>query len=211
LTEDRHEALGGVQHLRIAALWSMTIALFLGLVFIRPAWPVADGRFDMPGLIALAGAVLIAAGILVRLWATLYIGGRKLRSLVCDGPYSISRNPLYLGSLIAAAGIGAQSGSLVVAAAFAVVAYAIFQATIRHEERHLTAEHGDDYLAYCARVPRLLPSPRLYVDAPEVVVDTARLYRTLRDGMWFFAAVPAFAVLEWLQQEGYAPVLLRLY
>src|SRR5262245_36841884 len=40
-----------------------------------------------------------AAGAGARFWATLYIGGRKERELVTDGPYSLCRHPLYLGSL----------------------------------------------------------------------------------------------------------------
>ena len=45
-------------------------------------------------------------------WSSLYIAGRKGRELVTVGPYSTCRNPLYFFSIVGAAGMGAQSGSL---------------------------------------------------------------------------------------------------
>ena len=39
-------------------------------------------------------------GATLRWWSTLYIGGHKQKSVVSAGPYSVSRNPLYLGSFL---------------------------------------------------------------------------------------------------------------
>jgi protein-S-isoprenylcysteine O-methyltransferase Ste14 len=58
------------------------------------------------------GIALIVFCIIGRTWTSLYIGGRKNNKLVQYGPYSISRNPLYLFTFIGAAGMGAQLGSL---------------------------------------------------------------------------------------------------
>jgi protein-S-isoprenylcysteine O-methyltransferase Ste14 len=41
-------------------------------------------------------------GATLRLWSTLYIGGRKRVVLVSDGPYSLCRNPLYVGTFLIA-------------------------------------------------------------------------------------------------------------
>lgn len=48
----------------------------------------------------LAGWLLFLAGAFYRWWATLYIGGRKSKSLVCDGPYSTCRHALYFGTFL---------------------------------------------------------------------------------------------------------------
>lgn len=49
--------------------------------------------------------VIVGAGLVLRLWATTFIGGRKNRQLVTTGPYRIVRHPLYLGSALALVGV----------------------------------------------------------------------------------------------------------
>ena len=44
------------------------------------------------------GWLLFTSGAVFRWWSTLHIGGRKSYELVSDGPYSITRNPIYLGT-----------------------------------------------------------------------------------------------------------------
>ena len=67
------------------------------------------------------GAGLIFVCISGRTWCSLYIGGRKNHELVTTGPYSVSRNPLYVFSIIGAIGIGAQFGAVSVAILAGVV------------------------------------------------------------------------------------------
>ena len=101
-------------------------------LFTQSRW-----RTEAPHLylaIAGAGLVLILLSILGRTWCTLYIGGLKKRELVTAGPYSLVRNPLYVFSAIGAAGIGAQTGSALLALLFAAGALAVFQVVARHEE-----------------------------------------------------------------------------
>jgi protein-S-isoprenylcysteine O-methyltransferase Ste14 len=157
------------------------------------------------------GLVLIMVGIGGRLWATLYIGGRKSVAVVSTGPYSITRNPLYLFSSIAAAGVGAQTGSYVVACTFMVLCAAFFHLVALREERFLVATLGDDYLGYLNRVPRFLPNPWLYRDDPEVTFQTRRLRATLLDGLVFFAAIPVLETIETAQETGAVPVLFWLF
>lgn len=66
----------------------------LAVIFSRPwiaessPWALA---FDF------AGWLLFLAYLGIRIWATLYVGGVKDKVLQTTGPYSITRNPLYLG------------------------------------------------------------------------------------------------------------------
>lgn len=54
--------------------------------------------------------------------------------LVTKGPYSVSRNPLYLLSIVCAFGVGAQFASLTVAIALSGATFAVFWTVVRHEE-----------------------------------------------------------------------------
>jgi protein-S-isoprenylcysteine O-methyltransferase Ste14 len=203
---DELQAMGKYQHWR--RIWlGLGLALLAGiLLFVSTAW---SGGVD--DVIEAFGVSFIGAAILGRLWCTLYIGGRKSDLVVSAGPYSIMRNPLYFFSAIGAAGAGAQSGSLAVALLLGILCVIAFQIVIRREERFLSGQFGADYQEYLARVPRFWPNMRLFRDEPVLSAQPKRLYVTLMDGLVFFAAIPAFEAVEYLQQTGALPVLLRLY
>ena len=105
----------------------------------------------------LLGAPLVAAGELVRLWASGHI--EKTQSLATGGPYAHTRNPLYVGSLLMALGVGIATASpwavLAVAAYFA----AFYPAVIREESRFLADKFAAEYAAWAAAVPAFLPRP----------------------------------------------------
>lgn len=157
------------------------------------------------------GLALIVVGIGGRLWATLYIGGRKSAVVVSTGPYSITRNPLYLFSSIAAAGVGTQTGSYVVGCLFMVLCAAVFHFVARREERFLLATLGGEYLSYLQRVPRFLPNPLIYRDDAEVTFQTKRLRVTLVDGLVFLGAIPILEAIEEAHEAGTVPILFWLF
>ena len=201
-----HQALGMYQRWR--RIWlAVAIALLSGIMlFVSTSWLEAAHE-----MIEAIGVVLIGAAILGRLWCTLYIGGRKSDMVVQTGPYSIMRNPLYFFSAIGAAGVGAQSGSITVALVFGLFCTLAFLIVIRREELFLSAQFGAGYQDYLNRVPRFFPNIRLFRDEAMLSVLPKRLYVTLMDGLVFFAALPSFEAVEYLQKTGVIPVLLRLY
>jgi protein-S-isoprenylcysteine O-methyltransferase Ste14 len=77
-------------------------------------------------------------------------------TLVTDGVYAITRNPMYVGMLLALIGFVLWTGAAI--AAFSIVAFyfLIDQRQIAIEERALLANFGDDYWGYAERVPRWL-------------------------------------------------------
>lgn len=92
------------------------------------------------------------------LWLRGYAAGyvKKNQELTTTGPYAFVRNPLYLGSILIAAGFAVALLSWEVAAALAVMFVAIYVPVIASEERFLRgAFPGFD--AYCRQVPRLIP------------------------------------------------------
>ncbi len=158
-----------------------------------------------------SGIFFILIGIIGRTWCAMYIGGNKLRRLVTEGPYSVTRNPLYVFSAIAAFGRGAQFGSAVVALLWAAATVAIFALVISHEERALAELFPDDFAQYRARVPRLLPAFCGWQDAETILVRPALVARTFRDATLFLAAAPGLKMLESLRDSWLAEPLLRFY
>ncbi|TAJ57475.1 isoprenylcysteine carboxylmethyltransferase family protein [Brevundimonas sp.] len=157
------------------------------------------------------GLALIIIAIVGRGWCSLYIGGRKKAEIVDRGPYSVTRNPLYVFSFIGAFGIGAQTGSLVIGAAFAAATFLVFLRTVGREEAWLAANFGDHYDAYRQRTPRFWPNPRLWRDAEELTIRPAFFVRTLRDGLTFLAAIPVMEGIERLQAAGLIGLPIGLF
>lgn len=156
------------------------------------------------------GLGMIVVCIVGRAWCSLYIGGRKKAEIVDRGPYSISRNPLYLFSFIGAFGVGAQTGSATLALVFTVLTFAVFHFTIRREEAWLSTAFGADYDVYCARTPRYGPDFGKWRDQETIEVRPRFFLTTLRDGLVFLLAVPVFESVEMLQQSGWIDVMARL-
>lgn len=181
--------------------WALRVALLACLPLMLlgvPVWGALIGQ-----TLNVLGTLLLIAGMLYRFWAILYIGGRKNRIVVQDGPYSMSRHPLYFGTTVSAFGFGLMLGSLLLAVLFGVLALTILSATAAREERFLRAEFGADYDAFAARVRhRVLPQPGLFT-TPEEVTFTPRILRTnLADALGFLAVIPLVAVLEAIRGLG---------
>lgn len=199
------KGLAAYQNMRRLVIALLMFVLVLVLVFVGSAQ--SDPTHE---LIEAYGIMLIMVGIFGRLWSILYIGGRKSAEVVSVGPYSVTRNPLYLFSSVAAVGAGAQTGSLWVALAFGVLCALAFHVVIRREEGYLAGKLGAAYRDYLARVPRFLPNPFIYRDLDIVSFEPRIFKRTLIDGLVFLVSIPFFEALEWGQQSGSIPVLLSL-
>ncbi len=101
-----------------------------------------------------ASLLLVLPGLWLRAYASGYV--KKNRELTQTGPYAHTRNPLYLGSMLIAAGFAVALLSWPVALVMAIGFGVIYVPVIVSEERFLRATFpGFD--AYCRRVPRLIP------------------------------------------------------
>jgi protein-S-isoprenylcysteine O-methyltransferase Ste14 len=100
------------------------------------------------------GLPVAALGLLVRAWAAGHLA--KNERLAAGGPYAFVRNPLYVGTLVAAAGFAVASRSGVLALILAAVFLLVYLPVIELEEQHLRALFPE-YAAYAERVPMLRP------------------------------------------------------
>ncbi len=108
-----------------------------------------------PSLAAIVvGCVVVALGLAVRAVASGQL--RKNEALATSGPYSYTRNPLYLGSILIAIGFAVAARSVWVWIVLAVFFSAVYIPVIRDEEAFLRSKFPDFEL-YARRVPRILP------------------------------------------------------
>lgn len=201
--------LGQVQDLR---RWTLIGAIGIAAMALLVVEPFEMGETSYHFWTETTGYVAIVAAIGIRLWCTLYIGSRKNRRLVTAGPYSMTRNPLYVGSVLGAVGVGLQTGMLTFAVLGGALTALVFALVVRREEAHLAGLFGEDYARYCAGTPRFLPRPSLYCDdGPTVEFEVAALGRTLRDAAPFLAAILLTEAAEALHMMGWLPRLAIFY
>jgi protein-S-isoprenylcysteine O-methyltransferase Ste14 len=114
--------------------------------------------FSQPSRLSLEiGIPISLLGLLLRAWAAGHLA--KNKNLAVSGPYSYLRNPLYAGTLIAAAGLVAGARSWLLAPLFAAAFLFIYLPAIELEEQHLRSLFPD-YQDYAGKVNRFLPFRR---------------------------------------------------
>lgn len=88
----------------------------------------------------------------------------EVRGLVTRGPYRFVRHPVYLGEIGMFTGFAIASQQPL--AVLPLIAFCAAQAVrLRMEEAALLAEYPDDYGAFAARTPRLVPRMAVVLDA----------------------------------------------
>ncbi len=130
---------------------------------VRMGYPVALSylAFARPSeRFILAGAAVALAGLWIRAAAAGHL--RKHEQLATAGPYAFTRNPLYFGSALIAAGFllagrfwvdGGWGAAAVVAVYFGY----FYGAVMKREEGELYHRYGALYEDYAARVPLFFP------------------------------------------------------
>ena len=177
-------------------------------LFTDSVWetaPIVDNA------LLLSGIVLISVAALLRAWSLLYIAGYKQTYLITQGPFSICRNPIYLSSILGLFGLALDTGTFIYPALALITFLLYFHTQVKGEEAKLRDLHGDRYLAYCARTPRLIPNFDLLDEPTEYVVRPAEFRRWLIDAVWFFWGLGLIQFAEQLHEVGLLPVLVRVY
>ena len=115
----------------------------------------AFAYFSNPSFASLeAGIPVSLAGLALRAWAAGHLA--KNRQLATSGPYAYLRNPLYVGTLLVAAGLAAASRSPGLALLFAAVFFLVYLPVVELEEQHLR-KLFPEYASYAGRVPAFWP------------------------------------------------------
>jgi protein-S-isoprenylcysteine O-methyltransferase Ste14 len=111
--------------------------------------------FSQPTAMSLEiGLPIALVGLALRAWAAGCLA--KNQQLATGGPYAYTRNPLYLGTLVVAAGLSLAARSPGLGVLFAAVFVFVYLPVIQNESEYLHVLFRD-YPAYAAAVPLLLP------------------------------------------------------
>ena len=132
----------------VAKRLRLPLGFVLGIAYLVLARP-------LPLTLAVGGLIALI-GVLIRAWASGHIS--KNERLATTGPYAHTRNPLYFGSFLIAAGfaVAAHWALLLVVVAFFALVYA---PTMQRERANIAGRFPEAYEAYAANVPAFVPRP----------------------------------------------------
>ncbi len=160
----------------------------------RAGTPATDNQLR---LIFAFGALLLVLAAFLRTWGTSYLQADVMRDrrvhterLLADGPYRYVRNPLYLGNIFMAVGLGlmaSRTGFLILSLGMSIVVVRL----LLREEFELLRDQGEPYRRYCAAVPRLVPA--LFPRVPSAG-DTPRWGQGIRAELMYWIMALAMAV-----------------
>ncbi len=110
------------------------------------------------------GGALVVLALLNDIWCALalrrhrttILPHRAVSTLVTSGPYSLSRNPIYVSHVALTAGVGMMLGNLWIVLLTPALVTALMRLSILPEEAHLARKFGPAFAAYAARTRRWL-------------------------------------------------------
>lgn len=199
---DRHLAQSGSVLFRWRSFVPLLFLPFL-ILALRQLEPVERFAGDAVGdAFEYLCLSIILAGLSLRAFTVGFVpgrtSGRNTGGQVADvlnttGIYSLTRNPLYLRNCLAYVGVVLFTQDLLTAFLFTLMLALYYERIIMAEETFLLARFGEDYAAWTARVPALVP--RLSGWRPPALPFSARTVLRREYPGWF-AAVPALLVIE---------------
>jgi len=140
---------------RVARRIRVPLGFMFAVVFILLAQPTKTSL--------IVGALLLVPGLALRGLASGHV--QKDKQLTTSGPYAYTRNPLYLGSLMLAAGFAIAARSWWIVGIMLLMFAVIYIPVIAGEERYLR-QAFPDYEDYARHVPRFLPRLTPYCTEP---------------------------------------------
>lgn len=186
------------------------IVLALLLIVIFPdVFFRKTGRGFPDQTIEILGIVFILLGQILRASARGYKSeySRQGLTLVQGGPYSLVRNPMYLGIFLIGVGIVLVLFEWWVATLFLLIFIARYIILIFKEEKKLLQVFSGEYQDYMQRVPRILPSLKILLEKDVSGYLPLRFAWVKREiGSIFAVLFVVLSIESWedIQKEGLA-------
>lgn len=157
MSEPQEQAPSRIPWPPILLLCGMTISVLLHYALPLPWFvpPLSDILFAAGWLLAAAAAYLFVGALRVIHRAKTTVSPTRVAdNLVTEGPFSFSRNPIYLAEIMLMFAIGLISGVVWFFLLGIAVAFATQKLSIEPEERHLAMRFGKRYRDYRKKVRR---------------------------------------------------------
>lgn len=140
-----------------SALLSLAIIL-TGFLYKFPQLYSADRVWD--NVWDFVGLMIVLKGTFIRMIARGYKKAHSKQGgdLVIGGIYTLTRNPMYLGSFLMGCGFVLIVWPFWTLPVFALLFYLRFRQQVIKEEEHLGKLFGQRYADYCKKVNRVFPS-----------------------------------------------------
>jgi protein-S-isoprenylcysteine O-methyltransferase Ste14 len=150
------------------ALWRIGAVVLAGALYRatrHDLHKVADHSWwiEIPGLVLLVASTAFAIWARVRLgrmWSASPDTLQESHELRTDGPYAVTRHPIYTGLLGMLVGSVLLNG-LGVSLVFLVIGVAVVATRIPIEERLMSRTFPEQYARYRKRTPRIVPGLQL--------------------------------------------------
>ena len=155
--EDTTDNSNAVVHPPIA--WALAFVAGVGLDWL---YPMPFVPTTVPT--AWVGGAIFALGFALAIWAivTIRMAGTRVETnkptttIVSSGPYSFTRNPIYIGMFLGQSGLAVGFNSLWLLATLVPFYFVIRYGVIAREEAYLERKFSNVYLGYKSRVRRWL-------------------------------------------------------
>jgi protein-S-isoprenylcysteine O-methyltransferase Ste14 len=164
----------------------------------------------LSALLFVFGLALAAVATVGRLWCALYISGYKNGELVTEGPFSLTRNPLYLFNTVGIAGIGFATETVSLGLVLFLSAVLFYPGVIRGEEVRLRARFGEAFERYRRETPRLLPRWSGLREPATYTVNPRDFRRSMGDVLWFVWLAGSLEIVEAIHEYHILEPLWRL-
>ena len=139
--------------------WALAFVVGLGVDWLYPLQfvPTTVPRAWVGGGVFAVGFVLaIWAMVTIRKAGTRVETNKPTTAIVANGPYRVTRNPIYIGMFLGLAGLAFGFDNLWVLATLVPFYLVIRYGVIAREEAYLERKFGAVYLGYKSRVRRWL-------------------------------------------------------
>lgn len=145
---------------------------FFAVLFVIPRF--TDDHHIRDLVVDTGGLLVLATGLTLRVWAVAQpgvgSGDERPSAFVTSGPYAYVRHPIYVANVLVGLGVGLIAENVLALVIIPSMTCLLYRLVVDVEEAQLRERWGEEYDAYCTRVPRWLP-----LRAPAVPAGAGRI------------------------------------